>query len=242
MRWAIVPLMSPKLGSSLLRMRNRVGSRPVHGSRYFRSTVSRSSPLTVSSRSTTACVSCPASRASLMTASGLPSSGCKPKFWPRLSERRTARRWRGRSCRPGPEPGCPCRTWSARPQAESCAGRSSRTARSRSTRCSAWMLSASSSHSSSRNAASGSVPARPGRRQTARNQIEERRGVVEQLPGRHVQQSVLHGDDRPAGFSPRSTPARRPAVRCAMAASASSRFAILRRVGSHALRLALGAG
>ncbi len=65
---------------------NRVGSLPVHGSRYFRSTVSVSSPEIESSRSTAIEVSAAIpSRASEMTASGLPMSGCSPKFCARLA-------------------------------------------------------------------------------------------------------------------------------------------------------------
>ena len=63
---------------------NRDGSLPVHWSRYLRLTVIVSSPEIASSRSTTVAVSRPLSRASEMTASGLPSSGASPKSLPRL--------------------------------------------------------------------------------------------------------------------------------------------------------------
>ena len=58
---------------------NRVGSFPVHCSRYLRLTVSVSSPEIDSSRSTTTCAPRPFRRASETTASVLPSSGASPK-------------------------------------------------------------------------------------------------------------------------------------------------------------------
>ena len=51
-RLASAPEESENCGSSLVRIMNRVGSRPVHGSRYLRSTVIVSSPEIYSSRST----------------------------------------------------------------------------------------------------------------------------------------------------------------------------------------------
>ena len=85
-RLASAPEESVKRGSSFVRIMNRVGSRPVQGSRYLRSIVSESSPEIESSRSTAIVLSARAPRrASEMTARGFPTSGCSPKFWVRLA-------------------------------------------------------------------------------------------------------------------------------------------------------------
>jgi len=61
------------LGISFVRIRNRVGSGPVQGSRYLRSTVIVSSPEIESSRSTAVMLSTRVPRrASEITANGLP--------------------------------------------------------------------------------------------------------------------------------------------------------------------------
>ena len=75
---------SPKWGSSLEMTMNRLGSLPVHWSRYLRLTVIVSSPEIASSRSTTTGCLRPVSRASEITASGLPISGASPNSPPRL--------------------------------------------------------------------------------------------------------------------------------------------------------------
>ncbi len=80
-RLASAPEESISFGSSFVRMRNRVGSRPVQGSRYLRSTVIESSPEMDSNRSTTMLRSVlPDSRASDTIPSGLSISGWSPKF------------------------------------------------------------------------------------------------------------------------------------------------------------------
>ena len=79
---ASAPEESVNRGSSFVRIMNRVGSRPVHGSRYLRSIVIVSSPEIESSRSTAIRLSARVPRrASETTASGFPISGCRPKFW-----------------------------------------------------------------------------------------------------------------------------------------------------------------
>jgi len=66
-REASAPEESVSFGSSLVRITNRLGTRPVQGSRYFRSIMSVSSPEIESSRSTTILLSAlPESRASEM--------------------------------------------------------------------------------------------------------------------------------------------------------------------------------
>ena len=73
---ASAPDESVKRGSSFVRIMNRVGSLPVHGSRYFLSMVSTSSPEIERSRSTAIMLSdLAARRASETTASGFPISG-----------------------------------------------------------------------------------------------------------------------------------------------------------------------
>ena len=84
-RLAIAPEASPNRGNSLDKIKNRDGSLPDHGSRYFLSTVSKSSPETDSNRSTTWWTCCRPVGHRRPRARGLPSSGDNPKLVPRLA-------------------------------------------------------------------------------------------------------------------------------------------------------------
>src|SRR5216684_4408863 len=91
---ANAPDESLSRGSSFVMMTNRVGSRPVHGSLYLRSTVKLSSPDTDNSRSTTILLSALLERrASDTSARGLPVSGDSPKFVERLAKVGAATLW-----------------------------------------------------------------------------------------------------------------------------------------------------
>ena len=164
-RPAIAADASPSCGSSLDSSMNRLGSVPVHCSRYLRFTVNRSSPDTDSSRSTTTLESRPFKRASRDDGERFADHRRQPEVAGQASSGSGRRRSRGRRARRGSGRSRPSRRGSGRQPGGSSAGWSGRSGRSRTIRRARWAAVSSSGQRSSRNpsqrvgsSASGSYP------------------------------------------------------------------------------------